>query len=445
MAEPASHSPATANGPIAKLASLFPPGTVPVAAALIITGLTAYAFLAVANRALSGAQYDSVSVVWALVFLLGPGFFIPVEQEVGRAVAHRRSNHHGWTPVVLRAGQVAAVFATVLTIVAFAANAPLRQHLFDGQWLVLLGLVLGIDGYAAEHLLRGTLAGTGRFGPYGWVFGVESVLRLAGAVLLMVAGTKSAGPFGLVIGVSPLLAVALVGRHQRAGLLRPGPAAHLPEITQSLTLLLAASIGNFGLINCAPVAARLLTHGDANNAGTMLNGLLVARIPLFLFQAVQAALLPNLARLAAEKRFAEFRHGLRRLGLVVGFIAVAGVVGCLALGPFVVDTMFPSEHVLGRVDLALLALGSTAIMVGIVSSQASIALQGHRDAAVGWLAGLISFVAAAALPGTVLTRVTLAFVVGTGVAAAVLTALFARRFRAATVEAPAPTPELAAG
>jgi O-antigen/teichoic acid export membrane protein len=418
-------------GLLAKLTALFPPGTMQVAAALLVTGLTAYAFLAVANRALSAKQYDSVSVLWALVFLLGPGLFIPVEQEVGRAIAHRRSLGQGWTPVVRRAAQVAVVFAVVLTIAIFAANAPLRKHLFDNQWLVLIGLVLGVDGYAMEHLLRGTLAGQGRFAAYGWVFGVESVLRLVGAVGLAIVGVKTAGPFGLVVGVCPLIAVLLVGRHQREGLLEPGPEAHLPEISQNLGLLLAASIGNFGLINCTPVAARLLTHGDANNAGTMLNGLLIARVPLFFFQAVQAALLPNLAKMAAERRFAEFRADLRKLAVVVAFIAVAGVVGCLVLGPFVVDTMFPSKHVLSRIDLAILALGSVAIMVGIVTSQASISLGGHRDAAIGWLAGLLAFVAACALPGAVLTRVTLAFLIGTSVGAVLLTAMLARRLQAA--------------
>jgi O-antigen/teichoic acid export membrane protein len=40
---------------------------------------------------------------------------------------------------------------------------------------------------------------------------------------------------------------------------------------------------------------------------------LLARVPLFLFQAVQAALLPRLARLAAEGEIDEFRAGFRRL------------------------------------------------------------------------------------------------------------------------------------
>ena len=41
--------------------------------------------------------------------------------------------------------------------------------------------------------------------------------------------------------------------------------------------------------------------------------MLLARIPLFMFQAVQAALLPRLSRLAAKGELDEFRAGLKRL------------------------------------------------------------------------------------------------------------------------------------
>ena len=57
-------------------------------------------------------------------------------------------------------------------------------------------------------------------------------------------------------------------------------------------------------------------------------GVLLARIPLFLFQAVQAALLPGLSRLAARGELVEFRAGLARLAYLV--IAV-GVIERLVL------------------------------------------------------------------------------------------------------------------
>ena len=56
-------------------------------------------------------------------------------------------------------------------------------------------------------------------------------------------------------------------------------------------------------------------------------GVLLARIPLFMFQAVQAALLPRLSRLAATGELDEFRAGLRRLLMVVLAVGVVGTLG----------------------------------------------------------------------------------------------------------------------
>ena len=47
--------------------------------------------LVLSARALGHEAYAPLSVLWALVFLVGPGFFLPIEQEIGRALAARRS------------------------------------------------------------------------------------------------------------------------------------------------------------------------------------------------------------------------------------------------------------------------------------------------------------------------------------------------------------------
>src|SRR4051812_35850671 len=52
-----------------------------------------------------------------------------------------------------------------------------------------------------------------------------------------------------------------------------------------------------------------MVAGDSTDVTTFTYGVLLARIPLFLFQAVQAALLPRLSRLAARNELDEFRSG----------------------------------------------------------------------------------------------------------------------------------------
>ena len=68
---------------------------------------------------------------------------------------------------------------------------------------------------------------------------------------------------------------------------------------------------------------------------------MVARIPLFLFQAVQASLLPKLSALAHSGQLVDFRRGLKRLLVVVAALAAVGTLAGFLLGPFVVEIMFP--------------------------------------------------------------------------------------------------------
>ena len=71
--------------------------------------------------------------------------------------------------------------------------------------------------------------------------------------------------------------------------------------------------------------------------------MLLARIPLFLFQAVQAALLPRLSRLAARNEIAEFRSGFARLMKLVLLVGVVGTAGAFLLGPLVIETFYDAD------------------------------------------------------------------------------------------------------
>ena len=68
----------------------LPAGVVGVGGGLVVLGVCSYAFLALAGRALSPADFATLSVLWALVYTVGPGLFLPLEQEVARALADRR-------------------------------------------------------------------------------------------------------------------------------------------------------------------------------------------------------------------------------------------------------------------------------------------------------------------------------------------------------------------
>ena len=74
-------SPATTRTPL-------PEGTLPVAAALLIAGIATYAFFKVGTWAVGGEDaFNSISSLWFATFALAPGFFLPLEQELGRALS----------------------------------------------------------------------------------------------------------------------------------------------------------------------------------------------------------------------------------------------------------------------------------------------------------------------------------------------------------------------
>ena len=80
-----------------------PEGTYAVGLGLMISGITAYGFQILAFKGLTKSEYAALNGLWILVFVVAPGFFLPLEQEVGRAVADRRAREIGGGPVVRKA------------------------------------------------------------------------------------------------------------------------------------------------------------------------------------------------------------------------------------------------------------------------------------------------------------------------------------------------------
>ena len=409
----------------------LPEGALPVGSALILLGASVYLFLVLSARALEPHRYAGLSVLWALVVLVGPGFFHPIEQEVARLVSARRSRGVGGRPVAWRGAVIGFVVALALSAMSLALARPLLRELFQGEPLLLVGLVLSLFGYAFAHLARGVLAGTGQFRRYGVLLVLEAVTRLLMAFALVVAGVRTAGPFGLAVALPPLLAVAMVLATQRA-VLAPGPVVPWSEVSSAIGYLVAGSVLAQVLVNAGPLAVKLLASATEQElTGRFLAALILTRVPLYLFQAVQAALLPKLARLASQGRQADFRTAVRRLAVLIVAVGVGTTFGALALGPQLMRAVFGSAYELGRFHLMRLAAASAALMLAHALGQALIALAGHRRSTLPWAAGTCGFLLVVGLGSGLLVRVEMALLAGAGVALAgmawLLTLELARR------------------
>ena len=141
---------------------------------------------------------------------------------------------------------------------------------------------------------------------YGWQLGLDGSLRLGAAGVLVLLGASSlelvrlaAGPVALVGAARRLHPLAA---DQRTALLR-----RTPSLTRPFYLLVVSALAAQLLINAGPLVVNLARRTVGTGAGgVFLAVLVVVRVPVFLFAAVQPSFLPALAGYAAADRRSAF-------------------------------------------------------------------------------------------------------------------------------------------
>jgi O-antigen/teichoic acid export membrane protein len=406
-----------------------PEGTWAIGAGLLIVGLSAYGFQVIAAKRLSDSDFTSLNVLWAMVFVFSPGLFQPLEQEVGRAVAARRVRGEGGGPVVKRAALLGAMLALAVAVACGIAYRPIVDHLFNGRASLLVGLFVAIACYYVAFITRGTLSGNGRFAAYGLMHGSEGTVRIVACFVLFALGVESAGVYGFALAAPPIIAVAISLRGQH-GLMAPGPEAPYSELSGAIAWLLVGSVLAQLLSYASVLGVQLLANESQKNLSShFITGLFVARVPLLLFQAVQAALLPNLAALASEGKHDDFRVGMRRLITVVVVLCVTGTLAATAIGPWAGKLLFADKWNLGNRDMFLLTLAATAFILALTLAQGLIALKAYRENAGAWIVGILAFVVTVALGNDLILRNELGFLAGGTAAGLVMAALLFPRMR----------------
>ena len=423
----------------------LPEGTVAVGGGLVVNGLAAYTFITLASRDLGAEVYTPVGLLWALSFLLGPGFFQPLEQETARFIAGRPAD--GLRAVVRPAAILGGSLALGLAVVAVVAAPWIVDSLFAGHDVLLVGLLLVLVGLGTGHLVRGVLAGLGRFGGYSRYFIGDGLGRLLLVGVGSLVLTNEVAVYGLAVGGAPFLGVAaaLTGRRSAPGRPEPirgtvalgtvstgtvalGRRGELGALAPAMGFLLVASVSTAIVLNVSPLAVELLAGpSEREEAGRFLNALLVARVPLFFYQAVQASLLPKLSSLAADGHLEEFRRVLGRLLALVGALGAAAVVACALVGHLVVEMAFGAEFAVLRRDMVLLAASSAVLMIVLSLAQALIAQRCQGRMALAWLAGLCAFPLVLAFGGDLFIRVELALLATVVTAMLVMAVLLGRR------------------
>ena len=396
----------------------LPSGSLTIGTGLLVGGVSIYVFFRLGQEALGQDGFKPIVSLWFVMFALVPGFFLPLEQEVSRAVAHRRALGDGVRPVIRKVAPVAAAITVALVAVVALARNRLTEDLFEGSAVVTVALAVALVGYAPFHIARGICSGLGHFRLYSAMIALDGLLRVVAAAVFLVVGLERVGAYALMVAAVPLtIAVSAFA----SGRLRTddGSAATWAELAPNLGWLLLGTLCAGALINAGPLTVDILGEGtDPALVTRFANAVLLARVPLFLFQAVQAAMLPRLASLAATGDSREFRDVLRRLFVLVGGVGVVGVVGAFVAGPWVLELVYDGG--IDRRTITLLAFASAVYMIAQACAQSVLSMSGHVLVAVGWVASFAAFAATAAWSSDELfLRVELALIASALVALAV--------------------------
>jgi O-antigen/teichoic acid export membrane protein len=416
---------------LARALGLLPQGTLAVGAGLAVLGGASYVHLAVADHVLSTTGTAAMSVLWAITFCLGLGLFFPVEQELIRHIAARVVTGEGIGPVVRRGAALSAAILVLVLVPLAAAARPLADALFGGDIAMIAALAGSFLALAVVSVSRGVLAGTGRFHAYGAQLGIDGGLRVVFAAALGAGGERSPFLFALILTAAPVLSAACTLSPVLRDI-RPGPAISWLAMCRGLSLLIGTSLLAQVVVNVAVIDVDLLSPGHPAVVSALLAAMVLARVPLFIFASLQAALLPGLAGAIAAGQYRDFRRLVVRASGTVATLGIAGGLVAVLAGPRLAPVLFGVRPLLGPSDFALLAAGTTCYMLAMVLGQGAMALSRHRDQLLAWTAAAVVLTVITFVPGEVRLRVEGAYALSSVTAAlalALVVYLRARRLR----------------
>jgi O-antigen/teichoic acid export membrane protein len=371
----------------------LPRGTFAIASGMIVGAITGYVVVIVVNKAVGDRAYAGFGAFWSLIFVVGPGLFLPLEQEISRAISHRAAHKDGGAPIIRIAVGMAATLALGVALI-FAALSPFFiEHVFHDNGYLQLGFIIGIIGYGFLHCSRGVLSGNHKFGAYGTSMALEGTSRFIVVLILAQIGAKNVGYYGLALGLAPFAAV-LPFSLVLARLMKPGSPASKRELGTALTYLVSSSVLSQVLAYSSLFLTNVIEGGSGQTARYFTNAFFIARIPVIGFMAVQAALLPKLSSLHAMGEHEEFRYQFRRLLSLVFFLSVGGVVFIAAFGTPLGQLLFTEEKFqIPWSHFVVLSIGSCLFLLAQTLLQACIALQHYKIVTTAYLCGVAVLIA----------------------------------------------------
>jgi O-antigen/teichoic acid export membrane protein len=386
-----------------------------MSAAMLATGVLAYAFHVLAARSLGPNLYGQIAVLWAALFLVAVVVFRPLEQTLARAIADRLARGEETRTVLRSVFQIFVAVVLVLSLLTIPAWGPLTDGLFAGDNAMTALLVGGIAAYGISYVIRGLLGGISWFRGYALLLVADGVGRMVlAAPLVFVASPEIAAVAILGAGLIGAVAPLFVGLGRLVGLLEHRAHEKSFHVGAALAFAGPASVmaaADQVFLNGGPLLVMVGGGTDATkSAGIVFAATMLIRVPGFLFQGLTAAMLPNFTRLNAADAAGALERAVLRLAMILVGIGIGLSAAALLFGPEAMKLLYGAGYAVAGIDLALLALGVGCYLASGTYSQGLLALDSGRSAALAWSAGALLFVGLyAVVPGDALSRISVAF------------------------------------
>lgn len=374
----------TPAAPLFHSRRVWPAQTGIVGLGYLCSGAAMLAFFAVASRALTPTGLAEVAVTWTVIVLAGGCLLVPVEREVARRTAAAQAHSARFAALVAALTGVAAA-----VIAAAATRTGIMSALGVGASVAI--------GTTATAVGRGTLAGHQRLRAAALITTSEGALRLLLIAALSAAGAATPTTVTLALAAAALLtgAAAVTAAHGQT----PRAAVVRPDAPRLLPVLVAASVISQLTLN-SPVLIAKWTGATAVTVSTIAIVLMIGRVPLYLFQAVQTTLLPHLTRLTQADEQHQARTDTNRVAAACALTGTIATITATALGPPLISTLYGPTYRPTPVLFTLIGIAATAALIALTLGQHQQAQRHHTTVLLAWTAAATTGIVAAMLPIT---------------------------------------------
>jgi O-antigen/teichoic acid export membrane protein len=333
----------------------------------LVNGLAAYGFIALGTRSLGAEGFAPVAIVWVFWAFSAALLTFPIQHWVIRQLA-LDGHSGGLRAAVGRVALLAGVVAAGEGAVAWGARRPFFG---DDSWVWPVCVVGVAAGAGFMGLLRGVLAGSGRFHAAAVAIGGENVVRLATAALLAAGRDPRLWAAALLAGPAVGLLWPRAFRFDPASSTRPATGL---MGAAGLSVLLAQIVLNGG-----PPLLAGLGAGEAE-VTALFTALALFRAPYLVALGVTVRATAPLALRAAEGGRRPLRRpALAATGLTL-ILAAASFALAWPLGPPLIRALFgagtaPSGPVTAAAAAGcVLAVGSLALTVMLIAASSRVGL-----------------------------------------------------------------------